>query len=164
MLLIRIAKIFVSIFASLLMVISFSSLADKKNLPIPRFVSIKFNEVNARTGPAVDCPIEWVFIKKNEPVEIIAKYNEWRKIRDIKGGGGWVRVSGLSKNRSIVIVAKNNIPLLDAPGKYDAILAKLTPNLRCSFVRCKNDWCLILCKNYKGWVPKKHLWGVYPEE
>lgn len=144
---------------------SISSIAVARDkLPVPRFVSIKFNEVNVRTGPAKDCPIEWVFIKKGEPVEIIAEYEEWRKVRDIKGEGGWAHASVLSGNRFVVIVANNLAPLLSAPEKYDKIIAKLSPDLRCSLKKCKHDWCMVECKNYKGWIPKKHIWGVYPEE
>ena len=153
----------------LLILISFSysissSVANKDKLPVPRFVSIKFNEVNVRTGPAKDCPIEWVFIKKGEPVEIIAEYEEWRKVRDINGEGGWAHANVLSGHRFVVITASNLLPMLGSPGKYDDIIAKLSPGLRCSLKKCKQDWCLIKCKEYKGWVSKKHLWGIYPEE
>jgi 3-oxoacyl-[acyl-carrier protein] reductase len=53
-----------------------TSLAVPNNFPVPRFVTIKFNEVNARTGPENDCPIEWVFVKKSEPVEVIAEFGQ----------------------------------------------------------------------------------------
>lgn len=140
------------------------AIANKDKLPVPRFVSIKFNEVNVRTGPTKDCPIEWVFIKKGEPVEIIAEYEEWRKIRDIRGEGGWAHASVLSGYRFVVITSNNILPLLKSPGKYDDIIAKLSPGLRCDLKKCKNDWCMVEHKGYKGWVPKKHLWGIYPSE
>ena len=77
------------IVSCLILWINISSLAfadiSKEKLPIPRFVTIKFDEVNVRTGPVIDCPIEWVFIRKGEPVEIIAEYEQWRKVRDING-------------------------------------------------------------------------------
>ena len=137
--------------------------AAPKNLPVPRFVTIKFDEVNARTGPERDCPIEWVFIKKGEPIEVITEYDQWRKIRDIKGEGGWVHSSVISGKRSVVVVAKNTMPLLKSPGKYDQIVAKLVPQIRCSLYKCQKDWCQIGCKSYKGWIAKKYLWGVYPD-
>ena len=135
-----------------------------KNLPVPRFVTIKFDEVNARTGPAIDCPIEWVFIVKGEPVEIIAEYDEWRKIKDIEGEGGWVHSSAISGNRSVVIISKNIMPLLATPANYDAIVIKVSPGLRCSLLKCKEEWCQIKCSSRKGWIAKKFLWGVYPDE
>jgi SH3-like domain-containing protein len=142
----------------------FSSVADAADLPVPRFVTIKFNEVNSRTGPENDCPIEWVFVKKGEPVEIIAEYGQWRKIKDIKDEGGWVHSSVISGNRSVILVSKNVTPLISSPNRYDKVIAKLSPGIRCNLHKCKPDWCLVTCQSYKGWVARKFLWGVYPEE
>lgn len=147
----------------LLILASTSSNAAPIKLPIPRFVTIKFNEVNARTGPEYDCPIEWVFIKKGEPVEVIAEYGQWRKIRDINDEGGWVHSSVISGKRSVVVVAHNIIPLIESPGKYDKIVVKLKPQIRCGLHKCTGDWCLISCKSYKGWISRKFLWGIYPD-
>ena len=144
--------------------ITFSVFAVPKKLPIPRYVTIKFNEVNARTGPTQNCPIEWVFIKKGEPVEVIAEYDQWRKIRDIKGEGGWVHSRVISGNRSVIFVAKNIMPLIAFPSKYNKIVAKLTPQIRCVLYKCDKNWCKVNCKSYKGWIARKFLWGVYPDE
>ncbi|GAB4166997.1 MAG: SH3 domain-containing protein [Rickettsiaceae bacterium] len=140
------------------------SVAGPTDLPVPRFVTIKFDEVNARTGPESDCPIEWVFIKKGEPVEVIAEYGQWRKIKDISDEGGWVHSSVISGNRSVIVIAKNVVPLLSSPGKHDKVIAKLSPQLRCNLHKCQSDWCQVSCKSYKGWVARKSLWGIYPEE
>lgn len=137
---------------------------SKEKLPIPRFVTIKFDEVNVRTGPVIDCPVEWVFIRKGEPVEIIAEYEQWRKIRDFNQEGGWVHASALSAKRSVILISKNILPLIASPGNYDDIVVQLKPKIRCNLLKCKNDWCQVLCQSYKGWVAKKFLWGVYPEE
>ena len=148
--------------------LSISSLAfadiSKEKLPLPRFVTIKFDEVNVRTGPAIDCPIEWIFIRKNEPVEIIAEYEQWRKIRDVNGEGGWTHSSALSAKRAVILVSKNIMPLIASPGSYDEIIVQLKPKIRCNLIKCKNDWCQVVCKSYKGWIAKKFLWGVYPDE
>ena len=141
-----------------------TSFASPVKLPIPRFVTIKFDEVNARTGPVIDCPIEWVFVKKGEPIEIITEYDKWRKIRDINGEGGWVHSSVISGKRSVILIAKDVMPLLKSPGKHDKIVAKLAPQIRCSLYQCKQEWCQVNCKSYKGWIARKYLWGVYPDE
>lgn len=151
-------------FLAIILLLAKPAHAVPKDLPVPRFVTIKFNEVNARTGPEKNCPIEWVFIKKGEPVEVVAEYDQWRKIRDISGEGGWVHSSVLSGKRSVVVTSKNIMPLLDSPSDYEHIVAKLTPQIRCNLSKCKGDWCKITCQNYKGWIARKYLWGVYPDE
>src|SRR5258708_4490879 len=64
--------------------------AADKNLPVPRFVTLRSDKVNLRVGPSEQYPIDWVFTRKNLPVEIVAEYGTWRKIRDIDGTEGWV--------------------------------------------------------------------------
>ena len=65
-----------------LLMISFSPVraqgpADEgeTGLTIPRFVSLRSNHINARSGPGARYPIEWVYMQKSAPVEIIAGVN-----------------------------------------------------------------------------------------
>ena len=44
------------------------------NLPIPRYVSIKAKEANVRRGPSLSHKIDWVYKRKNMPLEIYAEY------------------------------------------------------------------------------------------
>ena len=47
-------------------------------LPLPRFASLRYGMINARSGPGKRYPIEWVYKQKNAPVEVIQAY-EYRK-------------------------------------------------------------------------------------
>ena len=51
-------------------------------LEIPRFVSLKSDDINLRVGPSVNYPILIKFVKKDLPIEIIDEFDTWRKIRD----------------------------------------------------------------------------------
>ena len=138
--------------------------ADNQKLPIPRFASIKANEVNARVGPSIKTPIEWVFVKKGEPVEIIAEYEQWRQIRDIKREGGWVHSSVLSGKRSVIVVSSKLVALTQVANDQHKIVARISNYVRCLLNKCKQDYCQVYCKNYTGWLPKTVLWGVYKDE
>jgi len=132
--------------------------------PIPRFVTTKSNEVNARSGPGTRYPTEWVFIKKGEPLEVTTEFELWRYVSDIKGEGGWVHSSVLSGKRSVIINDNKILDLKRSPDKKSRAVARLSPGMRCGFKSCKNDWCKIKCQSYEGWIERKHLWGVYPHE
>ena len=56
-----------------------------------RFVAMRADKVNARSGPNIRYPIEWIYQQQNYPVEIIAEYEQWRKIKDYDGTVTWVR-------------------------------------------------------------------------
>ncbi len=150
---------------TLLAVMLLPAYAQATKLSVPRFASIKSNEVNVRAGPAHQCPIEWVFVKKGEPVEIIAEYEQWRQIQDIKGEGGWVHLSLLSKKRYVIIVSKEIISLVKSPATAaDQVIVKLSPHVRCQLKKCQDSWCKVKCKNYEGWLKREYLWGVYKDE
>ncbi|MEK7246175.1 MAG: SH3 domain-containing protein, partial [Pseudomonadota bacterium] len=48
--------------------------AETSGLPLPRFASLRAGEVNVRTGPGVQYPVDWVFQRQGLPVEVIAEY------------------------------------------------------------------------------------------
>ncbi|ADE30375.1 hypothetical protein rpr22_CDS790 [Rickettsia prowazekii str. Rp22] len=155
-------KIMIKISIILIIIILSTTInANNKKLPIPRFVSIKSNEVNARRGPTTKSAVEWVFIKKGEPVEITAEYEQWRQVRDINGECGWIHSSVLSAKRSVIIASDKEIELTKSADPKSRVIAKLMPKVRCSLKKCKEEFCQVTCKDYKGWISKKAIWGVY---
>ena len=71
-------------------------------LPLPRFVSLKSERVNVRRGPSNEHGVAWVFTRKSLPVEIIAEFDHWRRIRDSEGAEGWVYHSLLVGRRTVI--------------------------------------------------------------
>jgi SH3-like domain-containing protein len=47
------------------------------NLPLPRFVSLKASEGNVRRGPSLTHRIDWVFTRRDMPLEITAEHGHW---------------------------------------------------------------------------------------
>ena len=56
---------------------------SESGLALPRMVSLRSNLINARSGPGARYPIEWVYMQKGAPVEIVAEFELWRKIKDV---------------------------------------------------------------------------------
>ncbi len=87
-------------------------------LPVPRFVSLKSDRVNVRSGPNKDQEVRWVYTRAGMPVEITAEFENWRRIRDWEGAEGWVYHSLLSGKRSAVVVPSlktDLVPLYASP-------------------------------------------------
>lgn len=141
-----------------------ASAATSTGLPVPRFVTLKADEVNVRTGPGTRYPIQWVYRRQGMPVEVIEEYDAWRKIRDVEGTTGWVHKGMVDGRRNIVITGKEpHIVRLDADSGAKPIL-KVEPDVVARVVECITDWCRIQVSGRKGWIEKKHIWGVYPKE
>src|SRR3954469_6076146 len=110
-------------------------------LPVPRYVSLKTDRVNLREGPSKDHRTAWVFQRAGLPVEIIAEYETWRRIRDSEGTEGWVLHSLLSGRRTALVMpwAKNQQPpisLLDRAEEKGGVVAHLQPGVITNIKGC----------------------------
>jgi SH3-like domain-containing protein len=132
-------------------------------LPLPRFASLKSDEVNVRTGPGPRYPVDWVFKRKMMPVEIVAEYENFRKIRDWQGAGGWVYQGLLTGKRGFVVSSKE-ANVYRTPSPAAEIVAKLEPEVTGEIRSCQGDWCRISAQGVSGWVTRTEIWGVYKSE
>ena len=138
-------------------------------LPLPRFVSLKSERVNVRSGPNKDNEVNWVYTRVGLPVEIIAEYDNWRRIRDWEGAEGWVLHSLLSGRRTALVSAAAKavddlVPLHASADKQSAITVRLQSGVLGTVKRCNGGWCRITGQGFDGWIEQPRLWGVYPGE
>jgi SH3-like domain-containing protein len=139
------------------------------HLAIPRFVSLKSDKVNVRSGPTKDHDVTWIYTRAGLPVEITAEYENWRRIRDWEGAEGWVYHSLLSGRRTGLVQpsAKANdeyIPIYASADAKSAVTARLQKGVLSKVKRCSGTWCRITGEGFDGWVEQERLWGVYPNE
>ena len=135
------------------------------NLPIPRFVSLRADPVNFRTGPGPRYPIDWVFVRRHLPVEVIGEFDTWRRVRDPEGAEGWVHQSMLSGRRTAVVVG--GLQPLHREGSDQApLVATLEPGVIVNIQRCPAEtvYCRVEVKGVQGWIKRDQLWGVYTNE
>ncbi len=136
-------------------------------LPIPRFVSLKAEKVNVRRGPSSEHPVAWVFQRKGLPVEIVAEFDTWRRIRDSDGAEGWILQNMLAGKRTAMMApsrAGQTIPLYGGPNAASGLVAKLSAGVVADIGGCSGDWCELTAGGYDGFVEQSQLWGVYPGE
>ncbi len=132
-------------------------------LPIPRFASLKSDEVNVRTGPGPRYPIEWVFKRRGMPVEIVAEFDNWRKIKDWQGASGWV-YQGLLTGKRTFIIASRVANLYKTPAVAADVVARLEPEVLGEIRSCSGDWCRVRLPGVSGWLQRTDIWGVYRSE
>tara|TARA_A100001015_G_C14810376_1_gene640569 strand:- start:85 stop:624 length:540 start_codon:yes stop_codon:yes gene_type:complete len=129
-------------------------------LKIPRVVSLKNLLTFMRTGPGKEFPIKYEINLKGYPVEIIAEFNNWRKVNTKNNLSGWIHTQLLSSLRTGLITT--NTPLKRRPSVSSKTLAKLLPDLLIKVKKCRLEWCNIevfKSKKFVGWVKKKAIWG-----
>ncbi len=133
------------------------------NLPLPRFVSLKASEGNVRRGPSLTHQIDWVFKRKDLPLEITAEHGHWRRVRDRDGVGGWIHYSLLSGVRT-AIVEHDMLDLRAKPDAHAMVVARLELGVVTRVAECGKDWCRLSASGYRGWARKDRIWGVERDE
>lgn len=129
-------------------------------LPVPRYVTLKFDEVNARAGPGDDYPARWVYRVRDLPVQIVAETAEWRKVCDPEGGSAWVHRRTTDGRRTVMSMSPAAIPLkAKADAKARTVAVLLSRGLA-NLDKCKDGWCRIKGRGGAGWVPQTAVWGV----
>jgi len=139
----------------------------RSGLPMPRFVSLKPDRVNVRVGPTRDQTISFIFQKAGLPVEVVAEFENWRRIRDSEGAEGWVMQSMLSGKRTALIAPwskEKPLPLYAHADSGTAPVALLEPGVMASIKNCSSEWCRIQGTGFDGWIEQGKLWGAYPGE
>jgi len=145
-------KIFFSI---LFFVLSFTNIlsSNEKNY----YLILKNNEVNVRYGPGFDYPVKYVYKKKNLPIKVIDKKENFRKIIDFKKNSGWIHSSQLKKGKSFILLEDK--VLFKNPTKYSKPLIKIAKGRLLLTKKCKKEWCKVKTENYFGWIKTDNIWG-----
>jgi SH3-like domain-containing protein len=133
--------------------------------PLPRFVSLRAGEVNMRSGPGVQYPVDWVYKRRHLPMEVIAEFQTWRKVRDHQGTQGWVHQTMLDGERTAIVLGRTRT--LRAEANSDArALARLEPDVIVRIAVCPKDggWCRVRAAGFEGWIRRVELWGVRKDE
>ena len=124
-----------------------------------KFLSLKKTKVNVRYGPGFDYDVKYIYKKINLPLKIIDKKENFRRIIDFKNNSGWIHISQLKKNSSVI--AKKEIILFANPTLFSKPVALIKKGKLLIIEKCQKKWCQIVSDTYEGWIINKDIWGSY---
>jgi SH3-like domain-containing protein len=123
------------------------------------YLILKNNKVNVRYGPGFNYQIKYIYKKKNLPIKVIDKKENFRRIIDLKKNSGWIHISQLKKGKSIILL-EDQI-LFKKPTKYSKPLFKIAKGRLLLIKKCKKKWCEVKTEDYLGWIITNNIWGTY---
>ena len=143
-----IKQIYICFFLTILITFSYAN---------DSFVSLKKNKVNVRYGPSFESDIKYIYKKINLPLKQIDKKENFRRIIDFKKNSGWIHVSQLKKNNSVIAI-KDKV-LFKEPTTFAKPIALLKKGRLLILEKCQIKWCKINTDKFSGWIDKKNIWG-----
>ncbi len=135
---------------------------------MPRYVALKFSEVNARAGPDDDYRLLWVYHAKGLPVQVVAESSEWRRVCDPEGNLAWVHARTVDGHRTVIRLAAAPLTIRTAPKPTASVAAYLQPRAVANLARCdkkgsccdKRGWCRVRAGGVTGWAWGNDVWGL----
>lgn len=128
----------------------------------PWYGSLKKTEVNVRSGPGNQYPILWIYQRAGYPVQVLARYDNYYKIRDVEGEEGWTYVGMVSKRIMGLVGGKAPANLTRHATADSQVVARLAPGVvvemdDCDDVANVGTLCKVNASGTKGWVNKRSL-------
>jgi len=130
---------------------------------VPRFVSLRSDQVNLRVGPGQTYPIEWLLTRKDMPVEIVREFQNWRMVRVWQDASGWILDRMVTAERHVIVDGGVRV-MRRRPDAQSELVARAEPGVVAKLLECRGDWCRIQAGGYQGWLQRGDVWGILPDE
>jgi SH3-like domain-containing protein len=139
--------------------------SDTAPAKLPRFAALRSDEVNMRAGPGTRYRIDWVYKRRDLPVEIEREFDVWRWVRDPDGVQGWVHQATLMGRRDF-IVQNADATLRREASDTASPVAILKSGVIGRIRACEagSAWCEVQTGSYRGFLRRTQFWGVFPDE
>ena len=131
----------------------------------PYWASIASGKANMRTGPGKTYPTTWVYQRRDLPVIVHQRYDNWRRIEGPGGAEGWMAVALLSERRTGMVMGEEPVDLHEEADDQSAVAYHVEPGAVGRISECTGEWCrmtFVLGRKQRGggWIVQGALWGV----
>ena len=131
---------------------------------VPYWASIASGEAMTRTGPARTYPGIWLYKRRDLPVKVVQRHENWRKIEDPEGDQGWMLVTLLSDRRTAMV--KDGAPreVRSDASAGSSVRYRVEAGSVGRIDQCDGQSCHIAFGKKDGWMAQSDLFGPEPGE
>lgn len=126
----------------------------------PYWASIASGQAMTHTGPGRNYPNVWLYQRRDLPVRVVKKYENWRLIEDPDGAQGWMLVSMLSDRRTAIIKDGEPRSIRTSPDDSSKIQYQAEHGVVGRISKCRDGWCRIEIGSRRGYVQMSDIWGI----
>jgi SH3-like domain-containing protein len=141
-----------------------SSAASAQEKQPPYWASVASGQAMTHTGPGRNYPNVWLYQRRDLPVRVVKKYDNWRLIQDPDGAQGWMLVTMLSDRRTAIVKPGDPRPVRVNPSDGAKVRYNVEHGVVGRISKCSSGWCRIEVDRRKGYIRTSDLWGVADNE
>jgi SH3-like domain-containing protein len=145
---------------SALLIVTVAAPAAAQEKQPPYWASIASGQAMTHTGPGRNYPNVWLYQRRDLPVRVIKKYDNWRLIEDPDGAQGWMLVTMLSDRRTAIVKPGEARAIRVGPNDSAKVQYNAEHGVVGRISKCGEGWCRIEIGNRRGYVRTSDIWGV----
>jgi len=134
---------------------------DKK---VPYWASIASGEAMTRAGPARTYPGLWLYKRRDLPVRVLRRHENWRLIEDPDGERGWMLATLLPDRRTAMVKPGEPRPIRTQPQASAKVRFLAEPGVVGRIEDCADGWCRFTVGKREGFIAVADIFGVAPDE
>jgi|GEM_PF-126245 len=149
------------LFAAMVLLAAPAAAQDKAP---PYWASIASGEAMMRTGPGRNYPGIWLYQRRDLPVRVVKTYPNWRMIEDPDGTRGWMLVTLLSDQRTVIVKPGEARPIHAEASASSRVRYRAEHGVVGRIEKCQGGWCRIKVGKREGYIRMSDIWGVNERE
>lgn len=130
----------------------------------PYWASIASGQAMTHAGPGRNYPNVWLYQRRDLPVRVMKKYQNWRLVEDPDGAQGWMLVTFLADRRTAIVRSGEPRPIRAGPYDNSKIAYNAEQGVVGRISKCSEGWCRIEIGGHRGYVRTADIWGVSGQE
>ena len=146
------------VIAATLLAVAVPAAAQDK--AVPYWASIASGEAMTRTGPGKNYPGIWLYKRRDLPVRVLKRYENWRMIEDPDGTRGWMLVSLLSDRRTAIVKPGAPREIRAKADSASPVRYRAEHGVVGRIEHCKDGWCHVAVGKREGYIRASDIWGV----
>jgi SH3-like domain-containing protein len=147
-----------------IVLVGLAASASAQDKPVPYWASIQSGEAMMRTGPGRTYPGVWLYKRRDLPIRVLQRHENWRLIEDSEGTRGWMLRTMLSDTRTALVSGASARPVHARADEGSRIRYMVEPGVVGRIDDCGSGWCHIRFGARDGHIKVADLWGVAPDE
>jgi SH3-like domain-containing protein len=140
--------------------VSLAAPAAAQDKQPPYWASIASGQAMTRAGPGKNYPGVWLYQRRDLPIRVVRKYENWRMIEDPEGTRGWMLVSLLSDRRTAVVKPGEPRPIHANANGSSRVRYNAEQGVLGRIEKCRSGWCHITIGKREGYIRTSDIWGV----